>query len=342
MAETSNGNDSVKKAMNISTADGMDERMAKGMAQLEMMEKDADFSLPEGGGWALHWWLFSHNSLRLELQDMFFAVQALEKLDKSVADDHLRLFFGWFHHFEILFGKHLEFEELYVMPMIKSKVHPRPSSFPSEDEHVQLGLKLTKIRVLEPLIGQKKPFKVAAELARVCTNFILLALENMRNEESHEVALLEVHGNQAEDLNRLDESLREFYGKDVAELKALASVWQKDMSKEEVHEVASGGNKLMKLGEKFYSKTVVKSHDKRRADLKTLLDAAGVSETPQPEKVPTRPTGNIVNSKKEASMRRSPIETLKETHKEPRQAQRTRGVPRPGATEKNKESDKAH
>jgi len=271
----------------------MDARLEKGMAQLEMMEKDADFSLSRPNGWAHEWWLFTHNGLRLELLDMHRAMLGIKALDKGVTDDHMRNFFEWFHLFDELFTQHLEFEEQHVFPMLKSKINPRPKSFASEDDHVQVGLKLTKIRLLEQAVGSKKPHKVGAELERLCTNFTLLALENMRNEEANEAILLQKHGKEEEDLKRLNKAMHDFYGKNFGEINQLGSMWRKDLSLQEAEATKAGGklnaSALMRLTTKVTSKNAARLHDKRRLCLKELHELADSSSSNTELKSPPPP-----------------------------------------------------
>eukprot|EP00183_Erythrolobus_madagascarensis_P006943 CAMPEP_0185844370 /NCGR_PEP_ID=MMETSP1354-20130828/558_1 /TAXON_ID=708628 /ORGANISM="Erythrolobus madagascarensis, Strain CCMP3276" /LENGTH=281 /DNA_ID=CAMNT_0028544023 /DNA_START=84 /DNA_END=929 /DNA_ORIENTATION=- len=258
------------------------------MAQLEMMEKDADFSLSLPNGWAHNWWLFMHNGLRLELLDMHRAMLGVQALDKKVTDEHLRSFFEWFRLFDELFSQHLEFEEQHVFPLIKSKINPRPKAFPSEDDHVHVGLKLTKIRLMEQVIGTKKPHKVGAELERLCTNFILLALENMRNEEANEAMLLQRYGREEDDVKRLNKAMHDFFGKNHAEINALASLWRKDLSiyEEQTKKSSSRGvgpgnphNPLARLTSKMASKSAARTLDRRRSYLKQLHELGEVSQT---------------------------------------------------------------
>ncbi|KAA8492713.1 hypothetical protein FVE85_8985 [Porphyridium purpureum] len=247
----------------------LDARLQKGMEQLEMMERGVDFSMCEGkGNWALAWWAYLHNGIRLELQDMYHAVTGLRRMKKDATDELIRAFFEWFKHFERVFIQHLEFEEMNVFPNLKSKIQPRPKSLPSEDDHIQVGLKLNKVRAVEALVGAKKPHKVASELERVSTNFLLLALDNLRSEERNEAMLLFHHGKEDEDLKRLEKCLQEFYGKDIGLVNFLG-----DKAMADGVEKKRSGGMLGKMKTNMALKTAEKQYDKQRAGILPLIEA---------------------------------------------------------------------
>jgi len=280
----------------VITKDGekkLDARLEKGLRQLELMENDADFTLVEPKNWAENWWLQSHNGIRLQLKDMYLAVAGIKAMKKEAEDRHLQAFFEWFAGFEEMFRRHLDAEEMAIYPIIKSKLNPRPKFLPSDEEHVQLGLKLTKIRVVSQLIGTKKAYKIGSELERVVMNFILLALENLRTEEKNEVQTLFTHGNEEEDVKKLDKAMADYYGKEIGELHYLQ---ESSVSHHEVHGKQKK-NPFKIFTTKMQNKPATQFFEKQKHLLAELHEAAG--KDPNAAKLTVGPEGEALKDEED-------------------------------------------
>uniref|UniRef100_A0A7S1ERU9 Uncharacterized protein n=1 Tax=Timspurckia oligopyrenoides TaxID=708627 RepID=A0A7S1ERU9_9RHOD len=160
------------------------------------------FSAVSGGsGWARTWFVIVSNVLRNEFEDMSLALRALERLGAQAGEQHLRAFFNWFKGFCDLYCPHLDFIDYFLTPLIKRRANYQNGKlFKSEEMHVQLMLKVTKIRQLEKTIGNRQLYKIVRDLIRQANALVSLGMECLVQEEEHEIVLLDEYGVPEEDL----------------------------------------------------------------------------------------------------------------------------------------------
>eukprot|EP00182_Erythrolobus_australicus_P004781 CAMPEP_0185837582 /NCGR_PEP_ID=MMETSP1353-20130828/11627_1 /TAXON_ID=1077150 /ORGANISM="Erythrolobus australicus, Strain CCMP3124" /LENGTH=420 /DNA_ID=CAMNT_0028536517 /DNA_START=246 /DNA_END=1511 /DNA_ORIENTATION=+ len=167
---------------------------------------------PPSGAWASAWYSATTNELRGELEFFSRALLYLERVRAEVKEHQLRAFFAWFLPFAELYAAHLDFVDYTLLPLIKRRAGLVGSSLESEGLHVQLMLKISKLKQLEKSTGSRQMSKIARDVVRQGVAFVCMALESMSNEEGENLTLLDKHGVESDDLPMLKaEQLSQYF-----------------------------------------------------------------------------------------------------------------------------------
>mmetsp|Transcript_12058 Transcript_12058/g.26325 ORF Transcript_12058/g.26325 Transcript_12058/m.26325 type:complete len:409 (-) Transcript_12058:36-1262(-) len=163
-------------------------------------------------GWASSWYIATTNELRVEFDFLSRALMYVDRNRSDIKECQLKAFFAWFLPFAEQYAAHLDFVDYTLLPLIKRKAGLIGQSMESEGLHVQLMLKISKLKQLEKSIGSRVQTKVARDVARQGVAFVCMALESITAEETHDLALLDKHGVEKEDLPFLQsEQLAQYF-----------------------------------------------------------------------------------------------------------------------------------
>uniref|UniRef100_A0A7S2Z8U4 Uncharacterized protein n=2 Tax=Rhodosorus marinus TaxID=101924 RepID=A0A7S2Z8U4_9RHOD len=150
---------------------------------------------PVGKRWSLDILAVSNNSVRAELNDMYYIVQSMSKRRLDLSHDDIDDFYVWFEVFNFFLQGVFELQEQAIFSIIDQRVTLQSTLSPEgrRDFRNAITYELKKIDEYQPRVQTKPPGEVLPQLISFVDAVVPRLLRYYRVMEKHVPPLIEEH-----------------------------------------------------------------------------------------------------------------------------------------------------